>query len=474
MAYCNDESNSKELIPATILTGFLGSGKTTLLNRILTATHGKKIAIVENEFGDVSIDDKLIAHNSKHALDTEIVEVMNGCICCTVRSDLIAFLEKLANRVAAGELALDAIVIETTGMADPSPVAQTFLMDDTVRDFFRLDGIVTLVDAKHVEQHLDEPKPPGVVNEAAAQVGFADRLLLNKIDLVSTGDLDRIEGRLRELNPYAPIHRCAQSDVSVDNVLNIHGFDLQRTLSTLPSFLDPKAPIRTKHDATVSSVSLDQGAARHLLRGIKQGPLDLGLAKEWLNGLIADRGKDLFRMKGVLCVAHAEQRYVYHSVHEIFTDSFEAEWGADEPRQSKLVFIGKNLDGRELAAGFNKCLATPENLATRAAALRFKTGDRIEVLVDDDIGWTLGTVVSTLYRNEEMPPGVLASYEIQLDIDPPGDTTYSVPDAACIVRKPGSGDSDDAEEAATSDKAGHDHGHDEDDAPPRKAQKVAQ
>ncbi len=232
MAYDGDETHG--LIPATVLTGFLGSGKTTLLNRILTATHGKKIAIVENEFGDVAIDDKLIAKNSKHAMDTEIVEVLNGCICCSVRKDLLEFLRKLARRIARGELHLDAIVIETTGMADPSPVAQTFLVDHTVREFFRLDGIVTLVDAKHVEQHLDEQKPDGVVNEAAAQVGFADRLLLNKIDLVSGGDLDRIEARLREVNQYAPIIRCSQSDVTVDNVLNIHGFDLQRTLTTLP------------------------------------------------------------------------------------------------------------------------------------------------------------------------------------------------------------------------------------------------
>ena len=233
MAYTSCEAKA-DLIPATILTGFLGSGKTTLLNRILTASHGKKIAIVENEFGDVAIDDALIAKNSKHAMDTEIIEVLNGCICCSVRSDLIAFLEKLAQRVANGELELDAIVIETTGMADPSPVAQTFLVTDTVRDYFRLDGIVTLVDAKHVEQHLDEEKPAGVVNEAAAQVGFADRLLLNKVDLVSESDLDRIETRLRAVNAYAPILRCSKADVSVENVLDIHGFDLQRTLTTLP------------------------------------------------------------------------------------------------------------------------------------------------------------------------------------------------------------------------------------------------
>ena len=194
-------------VPITILTGFLGSGKTTLLNHILSATHGKKIAIVENEFGDTSIDDKLIQKNA-HFRDEEIVEVLNGCICCTVRQDLIKILQKLYRRVTSGELHLDGIIIETTGMADPAPVAQTFLKHERIRAFARLDGIVTLVDAKHVERHLDAVKPEGVVNEAVAQVAFADRLLLNKTDLVSEADeLARIEARLRGINGFAPIQR---------------------------------------------------------------------------------------------------------------------------------------------------------------------------------------------------------------------------------------------------------------------------
>ena len=196
------------LVPATILTGFLGSGKTTLLNHILTESHGKKIAIIENEFGEVAIDDALISKNSKFASDKEIVEVLNGCVCCTVRGDLVRILKRLGMRVQAGELELDAIVVETTGMADPTPVAQTFLAHDEIRDFARLDGIVTLVDAKHVEQHLDEEKPEGVVNEAKAQAAFADRLILNKTDLVETSDLERIEARLRGINGFAPIRRC--------------------------------------------------------------------------------------------------------------------------------------------------------------------------------------------------------------------------------------------------------------------------
>ena len=221
-------------VPVTILSGFLGSGKTTLLNHILTATHGKKIAIIENEFGDVAIDDKLVAKNSKFSNDEEIIEVLNGCMCCAVRKDLVAILEKLAARTQAGQLSLDAIIIETTGMADPAPVAQTFLAHDAIAAFARLDGIVTLVDARHVERHLNAKRPEGVVNEAAAQVAFADRLLLNKMDLVQPKDAARIEARLRSINAVAPIERCTFGDVSVSRVLGINGFDVQRALKANP------------------------------------------------------------------------------------------------------------------------------------------------------------------------------------------------------------------------------------------------
>ena len=225
---------SETTVPVTVLTGFLGSGKTTLLNHILTAEHGKKLAIIENEFGEVGIDDKLLQKNTKMQAEEEIIEMLNGCVCCTVRQDLIAVLKKLAVRIAAGALKLDGVVIETTGMADPAPVAQTFLVDDSIRNSFRIDGIVTLVDAKHVEQHLDEKKPEGVVNEAEAQAAFADRLLLNKADLVSEDDLERVENRLRAINPVAPILRCTNANVSVESVLNIDGFDLARALKSSP------------------------------------------------------------------------------------------------------------------------------------------------------------------------------------------------------------------------------------------------
>ena len=271
MASIAEEEVACDRVPVTVLTGFLGSGKTTLLNHILTATHGKKIAIIENEFGAVAIDDKLLAKNTKFQTGEEIFEVLNGCMCCTVRTDLVKVLHKLASRIDSGKLVLDGIILETTGMADPSPVVQTFLVDPIIRKFARIDGVVTLVDAKHIEK--------------------------------------------RGINGFAPILRCSHSNVSVDSVLQLHGFDLKRTLEAVPNFLDPgKAP--TVHDARIKSVSLDQGGARHL-RKVQLGELDLELVQSWIGELLEKRGEDIFRMKGVLAIAHAEQRFIFHAVHMV-------------------------------------------------------------------------------------------------------------------------------------------------------------
>ena len=454
MAYSGCETQL-DRVPATILTGFLGSGKTTLLNHILSATHGKKIAIIENEFGDVSIDDALLAKNSKYSSDEEIVEVLNGCLCCTVRSDLIAILQKLADRTSRGEIALDAIVIETTGMADPAPVAQTFLIDEKIRDFARLDGIVTLVDVIHIEQHLDAVKPHGTVNEAAAQVGFADRLLLNKMDLlVSPADGERVEARLRAINPYAPIQRCTRSEVSVDSVLNIHGFDLERTLTALPDFLNSSAPT-TKHDSSVTSVSLSQTAARHM-RMVRDGDLDLSALHEWLGDLLARRGADMFRIKGVLSIAHSNSKFVCHAVHTIFTADFDdEEWVPGEPRKSKLVFIGKGLDEAELAASFNGCLATRENYARRAAGLRFAVGEQVEFCCGDD-EWVDAKVVSHWFRDDsDMPAGFVAPYEVHLHDEPAEFTTWADADNDHFIRRKGTP----ADGGSVRAQPPHSHGH---------------
>eukprot|EP00966_Prymnesium_polylepis_P051268 1186514-Prymnesium_polylepis.2 len=374
-----------------------------------------------------------MAKNTKFHSDEEIVEVLNGCICCAVRKDLIAFLRKLSKRCRASKLELDAIVIETTGMADPAPVVQTLLVENDLKDFFRLDGIVTLIDAKYIEQHLAEVRPEGAVNESVQQVAFADRLLLNKVDLVpDEKDLVRIEAQLRGINRFAPIQRCTNSNVSVGDVLGIHGFDLQRTLQLNPGFLEA-AVGSTKHDKRIGSLSLDQGAARHL-RTVKKGELDHGLTQEWIGDLLESQGADLYRMKGVLAIAHSDRRFVFHAVHMTFDGEWGEPWAVDEPRDSKLVFIGKGLDEAALIAGFDACLATPANLARKAERLRFAVGDGVECRTGLGEGdWSAGEVVQLLYREGDMPPGVVAPYQVLLE---DGGLIYAREDCSSLIRQP--------------------------------------
>ena len=388
-------------VPVTILTGYLGSGKTTLVNHILSdKTHGKRIAIIENEFGDVGIDDALMAKNSKEQVEEEIIEMMNGCICCTVRQDLVVVLRKFSERMKRGTLKkLDCVLIETTGMADPAPVAQTFFVDDEVKENFRLDGIVTLIDAKHVEQHLDEEKAEGQENEAVEQVAFADRMILNKTDLVTEDDLVRVEKRLKSMNSSAGIIRSERSAVSVDNVLDIRAFDLKKTIDMDPEFLNTEN--EHEHDTTVSSVSV-----------IEKRPLDLDAIQRWVNYLLVNRGTDLYRMKGVLNVAKSDERFMFQAVHMIFNGNFDEPWQADETRESRFVFIGKNLDHDELRRGFEKCVLTPELEAKRLAELRFDVGDPVECNTND--GWVAGVIAGRMYRDDFMPPGLVAPYQIEL------------------------------------------------------------
>ena len=389
-------------IPCTILTGYLGSGKTTLVNHILTdKTHKKKIAIIENEFGDVGIDDALMAKNAKEQVEEEIIEMMNGCICCTVRQDLVVVLRKFSERMKQGKLKkLDCVLIETTGMADPAPVAQTFFVDDEVKENFRLDGIVTLVDAKHVEQHLDEEKPEGQENEAVEQVAFADRMILNKTDLVTEDDLVRVEKRLKSMNSSATIIRTERSKVSVDNVLDIRAFDLKKTVEMDPEFLNTEN--EHEHDTTVSSVSV-----------VEKRPLDLDAIQRWVNYLLVNKGTDLYRMKGVLNIANSDERFMFQAVHMIFNGTFDEPWLADETRESRFVFIGKNLDHDELKKGFEKCVLTPELAAKRLEDLRFDVGDA--VVCNTSSGWVDGNVIGRMYRDDYMPAGVVAPYQVKLN-----------------------------------------------------------
>eukprot|EP00933_Yihiella_yeosuensis_P060442 TRINITY_DN63204_c0_g1_i1.p1 TRINITY_DN63204_c0_g1~~TRINITY_DN63204_c0_g1_i1.p1 ORF type:complete len:484 (+),score=109.64 TRINITY_DN63204_c0_g1_i1:2-1453(+) len=329
-------------ISAHILTGFLGSGKTTLLNDILSGSHGKKFAVIENEFGEIGIDDSLIERREELGVE-QIIEMNNGCICCTVRGDLIKGLKNILKKTSLDGVQLDGVIIETTGLADPAPVAQTFFADDFIQARMVLDGIITLIDAKHALQHLREEKPEGVENEAVEQVAFADRILLNKTDLVDDKELAEVEAEIRKINSMVPIVRTQYSKIDFNEVIGIRGFSLDRVLEADAEFLSDDQD--HQHDATVSSVGIECS-----------GECDLERLNTWVSTLLKERGTDIFRTKGILAVKGCEQKFVFQGIHMIFGGQPQGDWKKDEKRQNKLVFIGRNLNREELEAGFKGTL----------------------------------------------------------------------------------------------------------------------
>jgi G3E family GTPase len=325
-------TQDENMVPVTILTGFLGSGKTTLLNRILKERHGKRIAVIENEYGEAGVDNEILVDSGVE----NIIEMNNGCICCSVRGDLLRILGELRERRDSGALAFDRVVIETTGMADPGPVAQTFFLDEDIGNYYLLDGVITLVDAKHAQDQLDQ------FREAQEQVGFADRILLSKTDLITEEETERLRHRLVRINPRAPIGKVHFGATPIDEILEIRGFNLNAVLEIDPDFLELDAH---EHAEQVSSFVFRS-----------ERPFDGVKLEEFLSGLIDVYGKDMLRYKGVLYLKGNECRIVYQGVHMLMGGDLGKPWGGDERRSSTLVFVGRSLPEDLFIKGLEQCL----------------------------------------------------------------------------------------------------------------------
>lgn len=338
-------------IPVTVLTGYLGAGKTTLLNRILSENHGKKYAVIVNEFGEIGIDNDLII-----GADEEVFEMNNGCICCTVRGDLVRIMDGLMKRKGK----FDAIIVETTGLADPAPVAQTFFVDEDVQKNARLDAVVTVADAKWLSDRLKDAP------EAKNQIAFADVIVLNKTDLVTKGELAEVEARIRAINPYAKLHRTERCSVALADVLDRGAFDLDRILDIEPDFLnaddhdhdhdhhghdhhhhDHGHGLKHYHDEDMQSLSLKTDK-----------PLDPNMFMPWLQNLVQIEGGKILRSKGILAFHDDDDRYVFQGVHMMLEGNHQRKWKDGEPRESRLVFIGRELPEKAIREGFESCIVS--------------------------------------------------------------------------------------------------------------------
>jgi G3E family GTPase len=341
---------SSDKIPVTVLTGYLGAGKTTLLNRILSEPHGKKYAVVVNEFGEIGIDNDLVV-----GADEEVFEMNNGCICCTVRGDLVRILDGLMRRKGK----FDGIIVETTGLADPAPVAQTFFVDDNVGRKTRLDAVVAVADAKWLKDRLrDAP-------EAKNQIAFADVILINKTDLVSAAELDDVEAHIRGINRYATVHKTERAQVPLHEVLSRNAFDLERILHLEPEFLEGDdhdhdhghgdghdhghhrhGGLKHYHDEEMQSISLKSDR-----------PLDADKFFPWVHYLVQKEGPNILRCKGILSFKNDDERFVFQGVHMILDGDHQRPWQDGEPRESRIVFIGRKLPEEKIRGGFESCIA---------------------------------------------------------------------------------------------------------------------